>query len=615
MGEEVLVSNKIMIFLKRKMRNILPFLLLVLVNFYSSANNLFHESPLQDNHGLLAENIVVLDDTYLKQNMISKEYTTYLIKHDIVLAEDITLPKECVLEFNGGFFRGKHLITGSNTIIKADLVNIISPEVTIKGSWNVTEVYPEWFGAKGDGVFDDAIAINKCLSLNSEDNSPIKIIFAKPQYYVGEIINFSGKQNVSFEGTNKNIIQKLKGNHQNMFDGGMCKNVLIKNLTFDGSLESWNFEIPVNPNWSQKNYNACIIGASNTTDITLDNCVIKNFYYGVFLGGAYEQNRLVDGQKNSDHITITNCMFEHNKMSCIDTYNRYGLYINNNYFLDNGNIAIHIEPTIINTLSGPYETSDIFTSQYPVDGVNISNNVFVWTDNPGIGIKLYRGVYAANITNNHFINGSAAIHSDGTKMFIIANNNIKNGVGIRLYGNIGSGSIYSNILVNVTSGVSCYNDASTMGGVDIHDNIIILKDDLSSLPDYFRVQNSKYHDNIIRGYFNSDTWEIKGVLNISGASNSEIYNNKLLKCNDTTIPFFLVPITNQKELTAFINKGVRIYNNIYEQKLEYEFSTDVAQTRPINPHVGQVFYDLNIKKQIIYIGQNNWVDSFGNIIE
>lgn len=550
----------------------------------------------------------------LTQELITTKNTIYVIQNDYKLVGNITIPEGCSFEFDGGSIRGAYTITGINTIILAGEEEIFSPDIIITGTWNVMEVYPEWFGAKGDGLFDDAIAINKCFSFSSDkEGRPIKVVLTKPKYYVGDIINFSGKSQVCIEGTSKNVIKKIKGNRNNMFDGGYCKHIQISNLTFDGSLEDWSIEIPDKPNWSKKTFNACIIGASNTSDLTLDNCVIRNFYYGVYLGGANERKRAIDGQKDTDHITITNCIFERNKMSCIDTYNRYGLYISNNFFKDNGNIAIHIEPAIYNDLTSPFDTSDISTAQYPSDGVNICNNTFVWNNTPGAGIKLYRGVYAANVTSNHFINSSAAIHSDGTKIFTISNNTIKNGNGISLYGKMGSGTIYGNELINVTSGISCYNDAQTMGCVDIHDNLIVLRDNITSVPDAFKVQNSKYHDNIIKGFFNNSTWKKRGILDITGASNCEIYNNKLLKCNDSTIPFFVVPITNQEELSSFIKKGVRIYDNVYEQKLDYEFSTDVAKTRPVNPYIGQKFYDLNLNKLIIFVGKN-WVDSNGNIV-
>ena len=562
---------------------------------------------------------VVLNRKIGFSEQLTKTNTIYIIRHDFDINDSqgkkpVNIPVGCTLRFEGGSL-SNGIITGNNTAIEAGTQEIFKDNIIIAGSWSVVEAYPEWFGAKGDGIYDDAIAINHCLSFSTNaESKPIKILFTKPRYIVDKTICFSGKSHVYFEGFAKNCIKKAKGSLYNMFDGAGCKSIKISDLTLDGSLDDWNREIPNTPNWSNKTFNACIIGASNTTDFVLDNCVIKNFYYGVYLGGANNYNRAFDKQKNTDHITITNCVFEANKKACIDTYNRYGLFISNNLFKDNGNITIHVEPTIYEDLSAPYDTSDILTSKYPVDGVNISSNTFIWNNTSHIGIKLYRGVYAVNVTNNHFINGSAAVIADGTKMFNISNNTVKNGAGISVFGKIGTGTIYGNILINVTSGISCSNASKEMGGIDVHDNMIILSENLTSNPDAFKVQNSKYHDNIIKGYFNSSTWNKKGVLDIAGASNCEIYNNKLLKCNDSTIPFFVVPITNQEELSSYIKKGVRIHDNIIEQKLDYEFSTDVAKTRPVNPYIGQQFFDLNLNKFIIYVGKN-WVDNVGNVVK
>ena len=562
---------------------------------------------------VLKQNIIG-ESNFLSQEMINKDSSVYVFLHDYVLCEDIEIPVGCTLKFDGGSIAGRYTIRGNNTKIKAGVECIFSVDITIAGTWFVTETYPEWFGAKGDGIFDDAIAINKCfLFSSSNEETPLRLLFTKPNYNVDKIISFSGKNHITIEGTAKNTIKKAKGSLYNMFDGEYCKCIKLSNLTLDGSLEDWGLMNPGIPNWLNKTFNACIIGASNTTDFTLDNCVIKNFFYGVYLGGADEYDRIIDGNRNTDYISITNCIFERNKRSCIDTYNRFGLYINNNLFKDNGNIAVHIEPSMRVDLSGDFDCSDVFLSKYPADGVSISNNTFVWTKTPAMGIKLYKGAYAVNISNNHFINSSCAISSDSTKIVIISNNTIRSGKGMELYGKLGSGNIYGNILINVSEGISCSNNSQSMGCLDVHDNIIVYKEKLTSAPDVFKVQNSKYHDNIIRGYFNYELWKKKGVLDVTGASNCEIYNNKLLKCNDSTIPFFVVPITNQEELSSFIKKGVRIFDNVYEQKLDYEFSTDVAKTRPSNPYIGQQFYDLNLNKLIIYVGKN-WVDFNGNVV-
>ena len=92
----------------------------------------------------------------------------FVIKYDFVLTEDIELGSGCVLEFEGGSINGAYTITGNNTGINAGLVKIFNTNITLAGTWHVAEAYPEWFGAKGDGIADDAIAITKSISLGKK---------------------------------------------------------------------------------------------------------------------------------------------------------------------------------------------------------------------------------------------------------------------------------------------------------------------------------------------------------------------------------------------------------------------------------------------------------------
>lgn len=127
----------------------------------------------------LRKNIQTIDGVrknILTQNMINKPNTIYVIQYDFTLGGDIIIPADCVLEFDGGSISGTYTLKGTNTGINAGLVKIFSTDVTFTGTWNIKEVYPEWFGAKDDGVTDNSEIFQKCLDSVNSLGRTIKII-------------------------------------------------------------------------------------------------------------------------------------------------------------------------------------------------------------------------------------------------------------------------------------------------------------------------------------------------------------------------------------------------------------------------------------------------------
>lgn len=86
--------------------------------------------------------------------------TIFVIKYYFTLTDNVTIPANCILQFEGGSISGAYTITGTNTCINAGLVKIFNTNVTFAGNWNVAEAYPEWF-------YDDnwTLAINKCFNI------------------------------------------------------------------------------------------------------------------------------------------------------------------------------------------------------------------------------------------------------------------------------------------------------------------------------------------------------------------------------------------------------------------------------------------------------------------
>lgn len=142
---------------------------------------------------ILRKNIVNGVNT-LTQSMINQQNTIYVIQYDFTLGENITVPANCVLKFDGGSISGVHTVTGQNTVIKAPLSKIFDTNVIITGSFVSDAIYPEWFGAKGDydistnNGTDNTDAINKAIDI-AATCGVAKVLLSSGKYKTNNTIN------------------------------------------------------------------------------------------------------------------------------------------------------------------------------------------------------------------------------------------------------------------------------------------------------------------------------------------------------------------------------------------------------------------------------------------
>ena len=200
------------------------------------------------NRVILKKNIVN-GKNILTQEMVSIPNTIYEIRYDFDLnSEEITIPKNCILDFNSGSI-SKGTIIGNKTAIKAPLVKIFELSIILLGTWNVVESYPEWFGALADGINDDREAIQNTINyfkctrlcssnyiLNSYSDDINKVVINLPDYHsiLGRALNAQHLVDTLIVGDKIKGGTVIKVNTWTLIDGIDIKG---NNLNYDESLE------------------------------------------------------------------------------------------------------------------------------------------------------------------------------------------------------------------------------------------------------------------------------------------------------------------------------------------------------------------------------------------
>lgn len=138
------------------------------------------------------------------QSKFNKSNMIYKIVDDIDLGNGIlTIPSGCTLDFQGGSF-SNGIIKGNLTNIKATISVIFKSNLIPSGTWNIEKIYPEWFGAVGNGVVDCTQSIQSCFDMTNiglENSYNITIHINNGDYLITKTVNVENRRfNLKMDG-------------------------------------------------------------------------------------------------------------------------------------------------------------------------------------------------------------------------------------------------------------------------------------------------------------------------------------------------------------------------------------------------------------------------------
>ena len=403
------------------------------------------------------------------QNDFNRANTIYEIQYDYDLAgATINIPSNCVLDFQGGTIK-----SGTINLNRCYLNGIINfnKDVIFSSTIKNTVIYPEWFGAKGDGITNDLKSIQNAVDI-APDNA--QIIFTS-KYKIFGVNNKSFnrredgihiKSNIQFNG--------LAG--AQLIADDWCCNIFttppedadlvapnIKNIRF------YNLEL-IHTHTTLFQFSA-LINLGN-----IENCIVEGCKFLSYCGDGITAGALLSPNEGRwmtsfvNDVTVRDCIFDGKNV-----VSRQGIsvYVCNNFTIDNnlfknssGDVmpgAIDFEPEadveiknvkIVNNhfenIRGVVGTVSFVNpkkNSITADRFIIENNTFVSSNSHDIYIKMeFQTTCSLIITKNTFIKSKVYFLVDKISDVIITNN-----IGGQLkYGNTISNSVKANYCNNIT---------------------------------------------------------------------------------------------------------------------------------------------------------------------
>lgn len=315
---------------------------LELYTIYQDSNNKIDTIRFKDrdnSNGMAYKYLRKTKNMILSQSDFNQANTIYEIRYDFDLnGNTISIPDNCVLKFIGGSLKNG-TINFNNTLLSGD----IKIKTNILGDIRNGDIYPEWFGAVGDGIIDDSNAFLTAFEIIS--NSFISIDKFRRVGYTNTLVLNTNKEYYITSSLELNSVSiNIKGagtliyggkNHCMKFTKCTGVNIDISFIAKSDFIDTYKVDWNDNP---------------NRTAIILDGVRESNFKFDKIVG--FTKGIVVTGDGNygcyNNYFKLAS-MYNLYKSIVIESFNQYwpnDNVVEGGYFI--GNID-EVANTIINS--------------------------------------------------------------------------------------------------------------------------------------------------------------------------------------------------------------------------------------------------------------------------
>lgn len=315
---------------------------LELYTIYQDSNNKIDAIRFKDrdnSNGMAYKYLRKTKNMILSQSDFNQANTIYEIRYDFDLnGNTISIPDNCELKFIGGSLKNG-TINFNNTLLSGD----IKIKTNILGNIRNGDIYPEWFGAVGDGIIDDSNAFLTAFEIIS--NSFISIDKFRRVGYTNTLVLNTNKEYYITSSLELNSVSiNIKGagtliyggkNHCMKFTKCTGVNIDISFIAKSDFIDTYKVDWNDNP---------------NRTAIILDGVRESNFKFDKIVG--FTKGIVVTGDGNygcyNNYFKLAS-MYNLYKSIVIESFNQYwpnDNVVEGGYFI--GNID-EVANTIINS--------------------------------------------------------------------------------------------------------------------------------------------------------------------------------------------------------------------------------------------------------------------------